>query len=248
MANLLQFVDGLDMINNGWIKSFGQIKFAKNSNLVQKVNCTETKKKKIEQDHSMQVVDSRREIQSIADCILEEQTEITQCSNLSKCPYKKKEDNNVKDVTDKSKRFYKSRRRNFQKKKVLYSIDSDVSDDESESDEKYSEDEKKTSVFMVQEILNEKHSGDQSENIDDSEEEDADVVVDLEEELVCALEELEKVRKEYKKYKKSLIKEHDLLNKNIEESNINIAALTTQLDEAKRMYEVSKSDLENKEK
>lgn len=163
-------------------------------------------------------------------------------------PYKKKEDNYVEDVKDKGKRFYKSRRRNFQKKKVLYSIHSDFSNDESESVEEYSEDEKQTSVFMAQEILNKKHSGDQSENIDDNVEEDADVMVDLEGELVCALEELKKVRKEFKKYKKFVIREHDFLNRNIEESNSNLATLTTQLDEAKRMYKVTKLDLENKEK
>ncbi|XP_057849160.2 uncharacterized protein LOC131060072 [Cryptomeria japonica] len=60
--------------------------------------------------------------------------------------------------------------------------------------------------------------------------------------------EFDKVRKDFKKYKKSVIKEHDSLNKNIEESNNNLVALTTSLDEDKRMYEVTKSDLENKEK
>lgn len=73
-------------------------------------------------------------------------------------------------------------------------------------------------------------------------------MVDLEGELVCSLEELDKVRKEFKKYKKFVIREHDLLNKNIEESNSNIYAITTQLEETKRMYEVTKSDLEAKEK
>lgn len=101
---------------------------------------------------------------------------------------------------------------------------------------------------MAQEILNEKHSGGRSENLDNSDEEDADDVVDLEGELVCPLEELDKVRKEFKKYKKFVIKEHDLLNKNIEESNSNITAITTQLEGTKRMFEVTKLDLENKEK
>lgn len=154
----------------------------------------------------------------------------------------------MEDAKDKGKRFHKSRRRNFQKKMVLYSIDSDVSNDESELVEEYSEDEKQTSVFMAQEILNAKHCGGQSENIDDSEEEDLDVVVDLEGELVCALEELDNVRKEFNKYKKSVLREHELLNNNIEESNSNLVALTTQLDETRRMYEVTKSYLENIEK
>lgn len=94
----------------------------------------------------------------------------------------------MEDVKDRGKRFYKPRRRNFQKKKVIYSIDRDVSDDENESVEEYNEDEKQTNVFMAQEILSEKHSGGQSENLDNSDEEDVDDVVDLEGELVCPLE------------------------------------------------------------
>lgn len=53
MANLLWSIDGVKMINSGWIRSIGQIKFTKDSNLVQKVNNTETKKKKTELGHSM---------------------------------------------------------------------------------------------------------------------------------------------------------------------------------------------------
>lgn len=82
MVNLLQSVDGLEMINSGLIRSGGQIKFAKNSNPMYKVNSTQTKKNKIEQGHSMSVVDSRREIQYTTDCILEENIKFTKFSNL----------------------------------------------------------------------------------------------------------------------------------------------------------------------
>lgn len=47
----------------------------------------------------------------------------------TKCPYKKKEDNDVESVKDKGKKFNNTRRRNSQKKKIIYTIDSDVSDD-----------------------------------------------------------------------------------------------------------------------
>lgn len=82
MEKLLQSIDGLEMISNGWIRSTGNIMFAKNRNHVQKVSYKETKKKKTMQVHSMQVVDSRREIKSTADCILEKKIEITKDSNL----------------------------------------------------------------------------------------------------------------------------------------------------------------------
>ncbi|XP_057841129.1 uncharacterized protein LOC131050850 [Cryptomeria japonica] len=172
---------------------------------------------------------------------------------VARCPYKKKEGNNEESIKDKDKKFYKSRRRNFQKKKILYTIDSDVSDDESESAEDCSEDEKQTNLFMSQEIQNEDKisrcdSGVQSNNLFDSDNEDeVDVEVDLEGELVCALEGIDKVRKEYKKYKKSTIKEQDQLSKSIEESNLNIIALTSQLEDAKKLCEVIKSELKAKD-
>ncbi|XP_059067536.1 uncharacterized protein LOC131858341 [Cryptomeria japonica] len=92
---------------------------------------------------------------------------------VAKCPYKK-EDKNEGNVKDTDKKFYKPRR-NLQKKKVLYTFDSGVSNDESESAKDSNEDEKQTNLFMAQEVLNEDQSGAQSENQNDSEEEDADV-------------------------------------------------------------------------
>ncbi|XP_059075386.1 uncharacterized protein LOC131875318 [Cryptomeria japonica] len=97
-------------------------------------------------------------------------------------------------------------------------------------------------------ILDDEQSGAQSENLNDSEEEDVDVEVDLEGELIRALEELDSIRKEYTKYKKSAIKEQNQLSKKLEESKMNINTLKTQLEKSKRKSEVIKLELESKEK
>ncbi|XP_057872457.2 uncharacterized protein LOC131078704 [Cryptomeria japonica] len=67
----------------------------------------------------------------------------------ARCPYEKKEDNNEESFKDKDKKNYKSRIKKFQKKKSLYTIDSDIYDYESESTKDYSEDEKQTNLFMT---------------------------------------------------------------------------------------------------
>lgn len=51
------------------------------------------------------------------------------------------------------------------------------------------------------------------------------------------------MRKEYKRNTYSVIEEQDLLNKSLEESKITIYDLRIHLEEAKRIYEVTKSDL-----
>lgn len=87
--------------------------------------------------------------------------------------------------------------------------------------------------------------------VDDKEEEieeEIEVEIDLEGELVSALEEFRKVRREYKKYKNVVAKEQELLIKSLEESKKTIFNLKIQLEEEKKMYEVTKSDLERKDK
>lgn len=71
----------------------------------------------------------------------------------------------------------------------------------------------------------------------DEEEREIEVEVDLEGELMSALEELKNVRREYKYYKKSVQEKCDQLSKCLEESNKNINTLTAQLEEAKGMCE-----------
>lgn len=59
-----------------------------------------------------------------------------------------------------------------------------------------------------------------------------EVEVDLECELVSALEELQNVRKEFKRYKDSDHEECNRLRTCLEQSNNNICILTSQLEEA----------------
>ncbi|XP_059066136.1 uncharacterized protein LOC131857502 [Cryptomeria japonica] len=141
---------------------------------------------------------------------------------------------------EKMKKSYKPKRRNFRRRSNLYDIEDDAIDEESESDECCSKDEREVNIFMVQGEFHDEH-------VVDDEEEEVEAEVDLEGELMSALE-LRKVRREYKKVKYVVGEEQDRLNKCLEESEKNISDLRTQLDEAKRMYEVTKSDLQNKEK
>lgn len=117
----------------------------------------------------------------------------------------------------------------------------DAIDKESISDEYCSEDEKEVNLFMAQGELHDEH-------VANDEEEEVEAEVYFAGELVSALEKVWKVRKEYKMVKYAAAEEQDRLNKYLEESEQNISDLRTQLDEAKIMYEVTKSDLENKEK
>lgn len=116
-----------------------------------------------------------------------------------------------------------------------------MSDEESVFEDCCSEGEREVNLFMTQGELSKEH-------IIDDEEEEIKVEVDLEGELVSALEELRKVRKDYKKYKNVAAKEQELLNKSLEESKKIISDLKIQMEEAKRMYEATKSDLERKDK
>ncbi|XP_059067491.1 uncharacterized protein LOC131858308 [Cryptomeria japonica] len=136
---------------------------------------------------------------------------------------------------------YKPRRINFRRQSNLYKFEDDASDEESVSEDCCSEGEREVNIFMVQGELSDEH-------IIDDEEEEIKAEVDLEGELVSALEELGKVRKEYKKYNIVVAEEQDLLNKSLEESKTIIFYLRIQLEEVKRMYEVTKLDLEKKNK
>lgn len=138
---------------------------------------------------------------------------------------------------EKMKNSYMPRRINFRRKSSLYTFQDNVSDEESVSEGCSSDGEREFNLFMAQEGL-----------FFDDEEEEIEVVVDLEGELVSALEELRKVRKEYKKYKNAVTQEQDLLNKSLEKSKRTISNLKIQLEEEKRMYEVTKLYLENKDK
>ncbi|XP_059068685.1 uncharacterized protein LOC131859146 [Cryptomeria japonica] len=159
----------------------------------------------------------------------------------SKCPHGEKDENGKKTMKsfgkEKMTNSYKPRRRSFWNKSSLYTFEDDASDEESFSDDWCSE----VNFFMAQGELFDEH-------IVDDEEEEIEAEVDLEGELVSALEELRKVRREYKKHKNVVAEEQELLIKSLEESKKTISNLKIQLEEEKRMYEVTKSNLERKVK
>lgn len=74
---------------------------------------------------------------------------------------------------------------------------------------------------------------------EEAEEEEKEVEVDLEEKLISSLDELKKTRRDLKKVKRVAVEEQDLLEKSLEESKKTIAYLKLQLEEAKRMCEVT---------
>lgn len=65
-----------------------------------------------------------------------------------KCPYEEKGDGEEKSMKSKGKKSFRPKRRNFQMKKSLFTLDSDVSDDESELAKKLSDNEKEVNLFM----------------------------------------------------------------------------------------------------
>lgn len=67
-------------------------------------------------------------------------------------------------------------------------------------------------------------------------------------ELISALEELSKTRRELKKVKYVTAEGQDGLKQSLDETNKIISDLKFQLDEAKRIYEVTSFDLIKKEK
>lgn len=74
------------------------------------------------------------------------------------------------------------------KKNSLYTFEDDATNEDSVSDKDCSEDKREVNLFMAQGELDDKHvARDEEEEVEDK--------VDLEGELVSALEELRKVRK-----------------------------------------------------
>lgn len=118
----------------------------------------------------------------------------------------------------------------------------------------YSFDKEETHPFMAKETKSEVHTSkcgkaDRSHQQDvfGSDDED-EAKVDLESELLNALEELQNVRKDFKRYKDSVHYEWSRLRICLEESNNNISILTSQLEEAKGLIGELKSIFDNKER
>lgn len=154
----------------------------------------------------------------------------------TKCPYGDKNEDehssgNRSYGKDKKKNVYWYGRRCSQKQRSLYTHENDTTDEESVSDDSCIEDEVNATLFMAQEIP----------VLEEGE-------VDLEAELINALEELKKTRRDIKKVKKATDKEQEILEESLEESKKTIADLKLQLEEAKRICEVTSTGLRKKEK
>jgi hypothetical protein len=150
----------------------------------------------------------------------------------NKCPYARNSDSDEEEEPKKEKRYQKGNWKNKKKsfKKNLYSRKDSSSS--SEDDETDSDSEKV--LFMAKE--------NQTRNSDSSEEEGK---VDLREELISALEELRKERKKNKLLKKEL---NETQNLNSEEVNQIITKLKVQVEEDRRIEEILRSQLAEKEK
>jgi hypothetical protein len=144
----------------------------------------------------------------------------------AKCPHNKNMDNKDQDKFNPNERRKGKTQRNkyfHKKKKNLYSKEDYYSS--SESDEEVEDD----VLFMVQET--ESNEDEDNNNIPEIGEND-DVDVDLEGELLCSLDEIERLRRKNRQLKEKLSHNSDL---------------ASQLEEQKKVEEEIMSQLQNKQ-
>ena len=148
----------------------------------------------------------------------------------SKCPYKGKDQVSDEEKEHKHKRFNKE---NYYKKKSLCVNNDDSSSDEADCESTSRAD---TNAFMLMAIEN-------SDNEDArSELNDKEAKVDMEGELVSALEEIDRVRRKKRKQKQLLIKYAE----NYSESSEALTLLRVELEEAKKIEDILKYHLTEK--
>jgi hypothetical protein len=154
----------------------------------------------------------------------------------NKCPYPKQEDNDDEEAHNQKDQYKK---KFYKKKKNFYSKEDIISSD-------MSEDEDSELLFMGMNT--------QNNNIDNEENSESEGEVDLEEELISALEELRKYKKKNKLLRAQLqefeeshqSREIDA-SRTIKESEQIISDLKSQLLEAKRIEEVILKQLNDRE-
>jgi hypothetical protein len=142
----------------------------------------------------------------------------------SKCPHKKHDQNSE------SEKKYKPKR--FSKKKSLC-VNNDDSSEDTDSDSSC-EDKINDFMLMAKEDYDNKITG---SDVDDEE-----VVVDLEGELISALEEIARLRSKKKKIKQLLIQ----FEKDNKEPDEDFALLKVELEEAKKIEDILKQQLSEK--
>jgi hypothetical protein len=142
----------------------------------------------------------------------------------SKCPHKKKDQNSEGEEKYKSKRF--------DKKKSLC-VNNDDSSEDTDSDSSC-EDKVNDFMLMAKEDYDNKITG--------SDVNDEEVVVDLEGELISALEEIDRLRLKKRKQKQLLIQ----FEKGSKKPDEDFALLKVELEEAKKIEDILKQQLSEK--
>jgi hypothetical protein len=142
----------------------------------------------------------------------------------NKCPHKKHDQNYEGEEKHKSRRF--------DKKKSLC-VNNDDSSEDPNTDSSY-EDKVNDFMLMAKENYDNKSTG--------SDENDEEVVVDMEGELISALEEIDRLRIKNRKQRQLLIQ----LEKDSQEPGEDLVLLKVELEEAKKIEEILKQQLSEK--
>jgi hypothetical protein len=145
----------------------------------------------------------------------------------NKCPHKRNDQTCDDEEKHKHINFFKEK--NFKKKRLCVNNDDDPSNDE--DNDSSIEDKLNDFILMAKEDYDNKSTG--------SEANEEEVVVDMEGELISALEEIDRLRVKNKKQKQLLIQ----FKKDSKQPDEDFALLKVELDEAKKIEDVLKQQL-----
>jgi hypothetical protein len=145
----------------------------------------------------------------------------------NKCPHKGKDQTCDDEEKHKHKNFFKEN--NFKKKSLCVNNDDDPSDDE--DNDSSIEDKLNDFILMAKEDYDNKSTG--------SEANEEEVVVDMEGELISALEEIDRLRIKNRKQKQLLIQ----FMKDSKQPDEEFALLKVELEEAKKIEDILKQQL-----
>jgi hypothetical protein len=148
----------------------------------------------------------------------------------NKCPHKREDQTCDDEEKNKHRNFFKEN--NFKKKSICVNNDDDPSDDEDND----SSIEHKLNDFMLMDMgdLDDEHTG--------GEMDDEEVVVDMEGELISALEKIDRLRIKNRKQKQLLIQ----FKKDSKQPDEDFALLKVELEEAKKIEDILKQQLSEK--
>jgi hypothetical protein len=148
----------------------------------------------------------------------------------NKCPHKRKDQTCDDEEKHKHINFFKEN--NFKKKSLCVNNDDDPSDDE--DNDSSIEDKLNDFILMAKEDYDNKSTG--------SEANEEEVVVDMEGELISALEEIDRLRIKNRKQKQLLIQ----FEKDSKQPDEDFALLKVELEEAKKIEDILKQQLSEK--